>query len=288
MTPLRIACAYPALALGAFVETPAAAQPAAYDVLDYAVLLQPDLRAKSLTGSTRIAVKGLSGTVERLRFTENSLDLHAVEVDGRPARVNRDGSAIEVVLPRPLRQGKIARLSFSYSGAPERGIVFGEGTAYSNFFTCQWMICDIDRPGDKARFSLDLILPSGTASMASGVLTGRFQHGAGLERHSWRQQRPYSAYLFGFAAGFEPRSISNHRGVELVLAGKLPAAELRRLFEDSELMLDFFVEKAGMELPQARYVQILVPGSEAQEKSTFALLGQRSWTGGSPTQRKIG
>jgi aminopeptidase N len=39
-------------------------------------------------------------------------------------------------------------------------------------------------------------------------------------------------------------------------------------------MLRFFEARAGVPFPQAVYTQVLVPGSAAQEKSSFSLLGQ--------------
>jgi aminopeptidase N len=152
--------------------------------------------------------------------------------------------------------------------------VFGEGTAYSNYFTCDWMVCDIDRPGDKATLRLDLILPAGKTSIASGIQAGRTSAGPGLERHRWIQDRPYSAYLFGFAAGFDRRIATRHEGVELVAAGALSAGDMALRLSDSDRMLDFFREKAGLPFPHRSYVQVVVPGGEAQEKSSFSLLGR--------------
>ena len=39
-------------------------------------------------------------------------------------------------------------------------------------------------------------------------------------------------------------------------------------------MLAFFEGKAGVQLPQKIYTQVLIPGSEAQEASTFSIIGR--------------
>jgi aminopeptidase N len=80
--------------------------------------------------------------------------------------------------------------------------------------------------------------------------------------------------LFGFAAGFPIQAESTHRGRTLRVAGLLPRAELERRFADTERMLDFFERKAGTGLPGRSYTQLLVPGSEAQEKSSFSIIGR--------------
>jgi aminopeptidase N len=262
------------LILAAVMATAGEAGEPGYDVTHFAVTLKPDFASKSIEGTTRITVVATAAGTDRFEFSDNGLVLEQVDVDGRPATVIRKGSALIVSPKRPIRPGKTARLGFRYRGAPRRGIVFGEGTAYSNYFTCDWMICDIDRPGDKATLSLDLILPAGKTSVASGTRAGRKGAGPGLERHRWVQRRPYSAYLFGFAAGFERRAVTTRKGVELVAAGNLPPEDMALRLADTDRMLDFFRERAGLAFPHRRYVQVLVPGGEAQEKSSFSLLGQ--------------
>ncbi|HEX8623730.1 MAG TPA: M1 family metallopeptidase [Allosphingosinicella sp.] len=262
------------LILVAAIATAAEAAEPAYDVTHFAVMLKPDFASRSIEGTTRITVRTTAGGADRFQFSDNGLLLEQVEVNGRPATVTRKGSALIVSLKRPLRAGRTAKLSFRYRGTPRRGIVFGAGTAYSNYFTCDWMICDIDRPGDKATLTLDLVLPAGKASIASGIRARKTAAGPGLERHRWVQDRPYSAYLFGFAAGFDRRTATRHKDVELVAAGDLPAGEMARRLQDTDAMLDFFREKAGLPFPHRRYVQVVVPGGEAQEKSSFSLLGR--------------
>ncbi|HEX8124812.1 MAG TPA: M1 family metallopeptidase [Allosphingosinicella sp.] len=246
----------------------------AYEVTHYEVTLKPNFESGSIEGRTRITVRASGAGTDRFRFTENGLALEHADVDGRQATVVRSSSGIIVRLKEPLRAGRTAKLRFHYRGKPERGLVFGEGTAYSNYFTCHWMVCDLDRPGDKATLRLDLILPAGKSSIASGRSAGKSPAGRGLERHRWIQDRPYSAYLFGFAAGFDRTSAIPHKGVELVAAGDLSPGEMERRLAGTGEMLDFFKEKAGLPFPHRRYVQVVVPGGEAQEKSSFSLLGR--------------
>lgn len=266
--------AAPLLLLAATVGTAADAGEPAYDVTHFAVTLKPDFASKSIEGTTRVTVRGSGAGADRIQFSGNGLLLEEVEVNGRPATVTQSGPAISVNLNPRLRAGRTAKLRFRYRGRPRRGIVFGEGTAYSNYFTCDWMVCDIDRPGDKATLRLDLVLPRGKTSVASGIRAGKTAAGRGLERHRWIQDRPYSAYLFGFAVGFDRRTATSHKGVELVAAGNLPPEDMALRLADTDRMLDFFREKAGLPFPHRRYVQVVVPGGEAQEKSSFSLLGR--------------
>jgi aminopeptidase N len=131
------------------------------------------------------------------------------------------------------------------------------------------MFCAQDRPGDKATLSLALTLPRGMTSIGSGRLS-RSRAGTG-ERHLWREDRPYSSYLFGFAAGrfatFTPSGRALHA------SAVVGADDLERLFPDTDAMLRFFEERAGVALPHRTYAQLLVAGDEAQEAAAFSVLG---------------
>jgi aminopeptidase N len=98
----------------------------------------------------------------------------------------------------------------------------------------------------------------------------------GRRRERWVEQSPHAAYLFGFAAGELARAGDEAVGVELVFlgAGETPQSLSRKLAPTAS-MLRFFSEKAGLPLPRSTYAQVVVPGSEAQEKSSFSILGTR-------------
>ncbi len=56
-------------------------------------------------------------------------------------------------------------------------------------------------------------------------------------------------------------------------AGSESPTSLRSKFRDTPRMLAFLQGRAGVPLPHEVYTQVLVAGSEAQEKSSFALIG---------------
>lgn len=64
------------------------------------------------------------------------------------------------------------------------------------------------------------------------------------------------------------------RGTELLyFAREASDAELRRSFAPTADMVEFFERKAGVDIPQRRYAQMLVPGSVAQEAVNLSLIG---------------
>jgi aminopeptidase N len=48
------------------------------------------------------------------------------------------------------------------------------------------------------------------------------------------------------------------------------------MFQDTGRMIRFFEEKSGVPFPHPRYAQIVVPGDEAQEVSSFSVIGSEN------------
>jgi aminopeptidase N len=266
----------------------AGAQPATiapgdgFEVERYTVSLRPDLATTAVSGTEAIDVRGTSDNVARLSFTANALRISEATVDGTPAEVLHGRDAIVFTLPRPLPKGGKATLRFRIEGKPARGVTAAAGGIFTSYFACDWMVCLQDAPGDKAHLTLDLFLPAGMESMGVGRAGPTTKLPAGLVLHRWRSARPYSPYLFAFAAGpFVRRSARTDLGELVYLDATGTKADLARLFAQTPAMAAFLADKAGMALPDRRYVQVLVPGREAQEAASFSLIGkaelEREW-----------
>jgi aminopeptidase N len=237
--------------------------------LRYEVALTPDFGARSVAGETRLHLVSTRDDLREIALTANALTIDRASVDGGAVTPAVRGDAVVFPLPRALRRGRRATLRVAYHGTPRRGLTFDGDTVYTGYSTCDWMFCAQDRPGDKATLRLELTLSRGMQSIGSGVLK-RAVDGP-RERHTWREKRPYSSYLFGFAAGrfatWSPDPRSRHA------SAVADADELSRVFPDTPAMIRFFEERAGVPLPHRSYVQLLVAGDEAQEAAAFSVLG---------------
>ena len=263
-----------AMASGAHAQSVTITPGDGFEVERYAVVLRPDLATTAVSGTETIAVRGTSGQVTQLAFTANALGVSEATLNGAPVQVTSNKDAVVFALPHALRRGERAKLRFRIAGTPARGVTAAAGGIYTSYFACDWMVCLQDAPGDKAHLQLDLFLPAGVESVGVGragqvaVLPG------GLVRHRWRSTRPYSPYLYAFAAGpFERSSTRTAQGELVYLDGTGNGADLTGLFAQSPAMAAFFADKAGMPLPDRRYIQLLVPGHEAQESVSFSLIG---------------
>ena len=248
-----------------------------FEVERYAVALRPDLATTAVSGTETIVVRGTSDRVAQLAFSGNALRISGATVDGTPVQVSSTREAIVFTLPQALRKGRQATLRFRFDGTPGRGLTAAAGAAiYAGYFACDWMVCLQDAPGDKAHLALDLFLPVDMQSVGVGnARQATASADAALAVHRWRSTRPYSSYLYAFAAGRLPRhTISSTQGEMVYLDGTGTEADLPALFAQAPAIAAFLADKAGMPLPDRRYVQVLVPGRAAQEAASFSLIGK--------------
>lgn len=246
-----------------------------FEVERYAVALRPDLATTAVSGTETIIVRGTSDRATQLAFTANALRISEATLDAAPVQVSSGKDAIVFTLPRALRKGERATLRFRIEGTPARGVTAAAGGIYTGYFACDWMVCLQDSPGDKAHLTLDLFLPAGVQSVGVGRAGSATVLSGGLVRHRWHSVRPYSSYLYAFAAGpFTRQTIDTTQGELVYLDGSGTGADLTELFARSPAMAAFFADKAGLPLPDGRYIQILTPGREAQESASFSLIGR--------------
>ena len=239
-------------------------------IFSYHAEIQPDILAKSIRGKVT-ALYLSERSIQKVSFPLNGLVIDGVQVNRRSTTTQiLDG---QLIIPLKAILGKQI-IEISYHGIPKRGLVFGPNYVYSVFFTCNWMICD-EAPGIKTDFSIDIIVPKKFITVASGDFISKKSEGKKLVRHSWKENRPYSSYIFGFAAG-EFKSASSKLGKsELRYLGVMDdKSSLLQKFKDTARMVKFLEQKSGVPLPHSLYTQVLVPGNVAQEMTSFSVLGK--------------
>ncbi len=242
------------------------------DILRYQTRITPDFRQQSVEGRTEVTLKARHEGVTELVFPLHDLTVSDVSFDGRPAKFRIQNA--QLIVGVLLSAGSPTRtLVVSYRGKPAQGLKFGENYVYTAFDTCHWMLC-LEESGAKAAFRLELIVPKAYQVIASGRAVSKHAEGDRVV-HAWEDETPYSPYLFGFAAGEFTEAAINTNSTELRFLdiGESPDV-LKKKFQDTERMLHFFEERAGVRLPHKTYTQLLVPGSAAQEMSTWSVIGR--------------
>jgi aminopeptidase N len=234
------------------------------DIRRYETKIAIDMASRSISGETTVVFSYSGPGPRELRFPRNGLSVDGIRYESEAASYHVDADAIIVQLPDASPSAD-ERVTIAYHGTPERGLVFGEKLVYSNFFTCHWMVCS-EEPGDKAAFGLEVVAPASYRVIASGRLVEEHADESGRVRSRWEEERPYSPYLYGFAAGELIEAGANAGSVGLRffgLAASESADSLQRKFQDTGRMMAFLQSRAGMPPPHDVYAQILVPGTEA-------------------------
>jgi aminopeptidase N len=254
-----------------------AAQPGeGFDVERYTVSLKPDLTTTELSGSETVTLRATNDGVKQIVFSPNALMISEARVDGKPVVVTAGKDGISFTLPYTLAKGRKANLSFRFTGKPAQGVTSVAGGIYTGYFACDWMVCLQDSPGDKAHLSLDLLLPVGMKSIGVGRAQRIKAVKGNMALHRWRSTRPYSPYIYAFAAGpFTQHRVRAGANALVYWDGTGSKADLTQLFADTPAMVAFFSGKAGLPLPDRRYIQLLTPNSEAQESASFSMIGKK-------------
>ncbi len=244
------------------------------DVSRYNARLVLDIASRSFRGDTEVLFTRHEAIRGSMRLALNGLLVDAVRYGGRETPFRIDDGALAVQLPATAA-GPTESVTIAYHGSGGRGLVFDDRLVYGSFFTCHWMVCS-EEPGDKAAFTLEVVVPAAYQVVASGKLVEEHLDESGRRHSRWAEERSYSPYLCGFAAGelVEARLPADEASLRLLgVKGAQSEESLRLRFQDTPRMLRFLRERAGVPLPGGEYTQVLVPGDQAQEKSSFSLIG---------------
>lgn len=245
-----------------------------FDVLDYSADLRIDLTKQAVRGEVAVTFESTADGLSAVELDAPGLTIVGVSEKGVPVPHEVREGRLRAVLERPAARGERRTLTVRYAGKPERGMRFGPDQVFTSFNTSYWLVSRSD-PGDKATLTLALTLPADLSVVASGRPVSREELPGGLARHVWREERPYSTYIFGLAAGRFREASRQAGGVRLrFLAPGLTPEELDRAFAGTEAMLAFFERKAGVPFPGESYPQVLLPGAPAQEMSGFSLMSE--------------
>jgi hypothetical protein len=264
-----------ASALVFLLGSAAMAEPA-FKSLSYDVSLTPDFATGVVSGVERLRFQSLSDDLDSMSFTANPLAVIATLDGASGVMISTEGGRRVFRLPRHLAKGEIATLVMSFTGRPKRDVVFTPDEIHTGYFTCEIMICDIDRPGDRATLRFALTLPAGFDAVAPGQLVSHAAAGAGLETWRWREDRPYPAYLYGFAAGRYARmQLAESPLLSVLSSGETPE-RMRAMFADTARMVAFYEAKAGVKLPERRYTQVLVAQNGDQEDASLSMIEKGS------------
>lgn len=268
-----IACC---MAAAMFAGGSAVAAPRAFRVVHYEARIEPDVIAKTLSGTERIDVVADAANVRELEFDAGTLEVLEARIGAVPATIIREGSRLVLRSSDALPTGVTQAVHLRFRGAPKYGLEFhgDPPQVYTVFSTSQWMVC-LDDPSVRATLDLSVLLPQRFQALGSGAGAAPEPQADGRVLFRWRQDVAVPSFTYGFAGGMWREAREDVGGVQFrYLAWRRNDAELRKVFADTSDMLRFMAEKAGRPLQWKTYDQALVARTVGQEGAGFALLSE--------------
>jgi aminopeptidase N len=245
-----------------------------FDVIDYDAAVTPDLAARTVSGEVAIRLVSQVDGLAAVELAAPELRIESVTEAGRSLQHDLKEGRLRISLEPPAARDEARTLTVRYAGKPTRGMRFGTDQVFTVFNTAHWLLSQ-DDPADKAALTLRLTLPAGLDSVGPGKRIEEKVLADGRVQHVWRQDRPHSSYLFGFAAGRFQKASRQAGAVTLhFLSLDLAPAHLTRILGGTANMLEFFERKAGLPFPGESYTTVLMPDAPPQEVSSFTLLSE--------------
>ena len=246
-----------------------------YDVRNYECEIRLDIESHGITGEETIELVSRGEPLAMVELDAAEIDVTEAWQEGSACRVEQGGERVMITLAQGVPNGGRCTLRLRYMGVPGRGMKFLPDQIRTAFHTGHWMVCNED-PADKATMTLHLVVPGRFTVVAAGSNIAHEMLEEGMQRTSWRLDRPYPAYLYGFVAGiFSDTSLYAGRvRLRMLSAGKSPG-EMARMFASTAPALDFFARRSGIPFPDSIYTQVLVNGPSGQEAATYSWLSEK-------------
>ena len=151
--------------------------------------------------------------LSRFDLDLSGLDVRAVQVDGQPATVTRDGDELVITPSAPIASGDRFTTKVTYDGTPRpihqgtdlfevgwqtdgrEAFVASEPAGAGTFYPAN------DHPSDKATYAFHVTAPSDQVVATNGLATGRTAHADGTTTWDSAARDPIASYLVQVAIG---------------------------------------------------------------------------------------
>jgi len=234
---------------------------AAAQTTHYSLKVTPDFAQHILRADEAIEFDHSAGVVEFQK--QPGLEIAESHLEGGDITVQPETIRLR------LQEGGKHTWRIRFAAAPHRGILwFSEQPGFDTAFHCEaWMVCDTN-PANRATLDMEIVVPKGSelTPVAPGQFTKKWEDAAGAH-FLFRQSAPVQTYLFSFGVA----KLSRLERDEFIVY--VPdAAEHKRTFERTAKAYEFLREKAGTELPAAKYTQAVMANGIEQEAAALALM----------------
>ncbi len=258
-----------------------------YDVERYVLDLDWEPATRTLEGVATIEAT-TTQDLAAFNLDLSGLEVRSVLVDGAVSTTSRAGTELTVTLPVPLAAGTPFVAEISYGGQPARapqlsdldiGGWYVEGdlafVVSEPAGSYAWHPVN-DHPLDKARFRVELTVPTGLEVASAGLLQGTLDEGDGTTTWIYEARDPMAPYLLPLAVGelvlVEEEPVG---GIAIRNAVAEGMVDLLPAFERTPQMMETFVELFGP-YPFEAYGVLVVDANlgVALEQQTMPIFGR--------------
>jgi aminopeptidase N len=230
-----------------------------YDVESYDLAIALERVEGPIDASATIRAKSTQA-LSRFDFDLHGLDVHSIEVDGAPAKFEREEDELEITPARSIADGTEFTTVVRYGGVPEgvldpafpadlklgwivkdgEAYVLSEPTGAKTFFPCN------DHPRDKALYAIRLTVPKPLVAVSNGALAETIDGGA-TRTFVYHPRDPIATYLVTIAIGaFEEFEGTSSNGVPIHnYYSPKTKASLRKNFERTDEIIRFLGDTFG-------------------------------------------
>lgn len=243
------------------------------DVLDYKAFVEPDIPTQSVKGS--VSLRFIIPEIRNRQFKLDCGDLviESIRSSNVVVPFERKNNAI-VLSSNNFGKAGPHDLEIQYHGSPKWGMSFFSDSeeVYTVFSTSRWLVCN-DSPNDKASLELSIKINENLQVVGVGELTKK----SAIENHkvvyTWKESKSVPTYTFGFVAGHFNLAVDQFENIKLQYLSKtFKEAELKKIFQETGAMIDFFRDRSGVPYSGTVYSQIETQGSASQEMAGFCVL----------------
>jgi aminopeptidase N len=182
-----------------------------WNVLKYAITVEPDFNSKTIKGSNTISFAVLQSNSKMQIDLQQPMELRSAKWNNTEIPFKRDGNVFYLTFPKTLPAGSSQQLMLAFEGKPREAIrppwdggwIWRKDSSGNPWMSvaCQglgasvWYPCkdhQSDEPDQGA--SLSIIAPEGLTAVGNGKLSSKETTGNGKTKFNWVVTNPINSY----------------------------------------------------------------------------------------------
>ncbi len=243
-----------------------------FDVQHVKLEVGVDWEKKEVAGTATLTLAAINDGLQQVTLDAAEIKIESVLAGERPLEFAPEGDLLHITLDRTYKAGEKLEVAIRYRTRPRKGGYFtAPDTRYPQKPREVWTQGESDYnrywfpgydfPNDKASSEIIVTAPADMITVANGHLVEvREDKAAGTKTWHWREDVPHVNYLTSLIVGkFDKHSDkAGEVPVDYYVPPGTDAATVKRSFEQTPAMIQFFGEWIGVPYQYEKYAQTTV------------------------------